>query len=65
MEDNQMHFLDCKQTTTDVELKGVKYSDLFGATEQQIKIAKVMMQILRNRKILLSKSSNLGSQVHP
>ena len=34
-------------------------------TPQQIKIAKVLMQIVKNRKILLRKSSNFGSQVHP
>ena len=65
MEDNQMHLLDCKQTTTDIDLNGVKYSDIFGTSEQQIKIAKVMMQIVRKRKLLIRKSSNLGSQVHP
>ena len=65
MEDSQMHLLNCKQTTTDIHMKGVKYSDIFGTTEQQIKIAKVLMQIVKNRKILLRKSSNFGSQVHP
>ena len=65
MEDDQMHLLNCKQTTTDIDIKGVKYSDIFGTTEQQIKIAKVMMQIMKNRKILQRKSSNPGSQVHP
>ena len=65
MEDNQMHFLLCKETTTGIDLTGVKYSDIFGSTDQKIKIAKVMMQILTKRKTLLRKSSNLGSQVHP
>ena len=65
MEDDQIHLLNCKQTTTDIDLKGVKYSDIFGTSEQQIKIAKVMMQIVRKRKLLIRKSSNLGSQVHP
>ena len=65
MEDDQMHLLNCKHTTTDIDLKGVKYSDIFGTTAQQIKIAKVMMEIVRKRKLLIRKSSNLGSQVHP
>ena len=62
-EDNQPHLLSCTTTTQGVDLTGIKYSDIFGKVEQQVRITKLMMQISNKRKTI-QKSSNHGSQVH-
>ena len=42
--ENQQHLLKCK-LTEDIDLTGVKYSDVFGTLTQQIKITKALKQI--------------------
>ena len=62
-EDNQSHLLSCTTTTQGLDLSEVQYSDIFGTVEQQVRITKLLMLISNKRKVL-QKSSNHGSQVH-
>ena len=61
--ENQQHLLKCK-LTEDIDLTGVKYSDIFGTLAQQIKITKALKQITDIRHSYLSFSSTSGSQEH-
>ena len=47
-----------------VDTDGVVFNDIFGILEKQVKAAKVMMKITRNRKLIIENSSILGSQAH-
>ena len=63
-EDNQQHLLFCSRTTEDVDISGVTYGDIFGILKKQVKAAKVLMKVTRNRKLILESSSITGSQAH-
>ena len=58
--ENQQHLLNCKVKAGD----DVKYSDLFGPLEKQVKIIKVLKVIIEKRKNLCINTSSDGSQVH-
>ena len=62
-EDNQSHLLSCTTTTQGLDLSEVQYCDIFGTVEQQVRITKLLMLISNKRKVL-QKSSNHGSQMH-
>ena len=62
--DDQIHLLTCTKLTSGVNISNIKYEDLFGNIEEQICFAKVMKQIVENRKKVLENSSQSGSQVH-
>ena len=62
--DSQPHLLTCK-VTDNLDLSGVKYSDIFGTVKEQIKIIKILKQIVSKRNLLLiNSSSTCGSQAH-
>ena len=51
--DCQEHLLRCVKLTNIVKVpEDIKYSDIFGNTEKQIKIVKIFKQLLRTREIL-------------
>ena len=62
--DSQEHLLSCDKITKNVNLEDIKYSDLFGSTLKQIKLAKIMIKISEQRTILKTHSSTFGSQAH-
>ena len=62
--DTQEHLLSCIKITKGINLEDTKYSDLFGSTEKQIKIAKTMFRISEQRTMLRENSSTIGSQAH-
>ena len=57
--DEQEHLIQCAKDQSDIDLPDVKYSDIFGTIQQQVKVAKAMKKILDFRK-----SSSTGSQEH-
>ena len=62
--DSQPHLLTCK-VTDNLDLSGVKYSDIYGTVKEQIKIIKILKQIVSKRNLLLiNSSSTCGSQAH-
>ena len=64
-EDNQKHLLFCSRITAGVNTdESVSYDDIFGVLDKQVRVAKVLKKVTRNRKIILENSSILGSQVH-
>ena len=63
-EDNQTHLLLCSRTTAGVNTDNVRYEDIFGILDKQVRVAKVLKKVIRNRKIILENSSIPGSQVH-
>ena len=56
-EDSPEHLLACSRITAGIDITGVLISDIFGSTDQQIKIAKILKKITFNRKIILEQIS--------
>ena len=55
----------CSRITAGVDTTGVTYCDIFGTTEQQIKIIKIQKQVSQNGKKIMNKSPSDGGQAHP
>ena len=55
--DEQIHLLSCAKLTSGINISNIKYENLFGNIKEQIRFAKVMQQIVDNRKTLLQNSS--------
>ena len=55
--DEQIHLLSCAKLTSGINISNIKYENLFGNIKEQIRFAKVMQQIVDNRKTLLQTSS--------
>ena len=54
-EDSQEHLLSCDELRKHVTVpKDVQYKDIYGNTDKQLKIVKVMKQLLRKRELLRS-----------
>ena len=56
--ENQQHLLNCKVKAED----NVKYSDLFGSLQQQVKVLKVIIR--KRNSLFINTTSSHGSQVH-
>ena len=54
-EDTPQHLLHCLRIIDGVDTDGMKYCDIFGLTDQQIKFIKVLQKITVNRKKILNK----------
>ena len=67
--DSQEHFLRCKiidDMKKDILESNIKYEDIFGTVEKQVKIVKVLKTIDQRRSLIEKNknSSSIGSQVH-
>ena len=56
-EDSPEHLLACSRITAGIDITGVLISDIFGSTDKQIKIAKILKKITFNRNIILEQIS--------
>ena len=56
-EDSPEHLLACSRITAGIDITGVLISDIFGSTDQHIKIAKILKKITFNRNIILEQIS--------
>ena len=54
-EDTPQHLLHCSRIIDGVDTDGMKYCDIFGLTDQQIKFIKVLQKITVNRNKILNK----------
>ena len=53
-EDSQEHLLQCSELVTRVKIPtDINYSDIFKGSEKQLKIVRIIKQLLRTREILL------------
>ena len=62
-EDFQEHLLNCSQFS-DLKLEIIKYEDIFGPIQEQLKIVKVLTHIDQKRSASANSSSTTGSQAH-